>query len=81
MSFHRSPELRAAAARPSILRTVVWVSIAFVMLALSSPLQAQGHRARLSRGLAEAIGGGWLVRNRMAFEPRACGGERPGRAM
>jgi subtilisin family serine protease len=58
MSFHRSSELRAAAARPSILRTVVWVSIAFVMLALSSPLQAQGHRARLSRGLAEAIEGG-----------------------
>ena len=44
--------------RSTITRTVVWVSIAFAMLALAAPLQADGHRARLSRGLAATVGAG-----------------------
>ena len=44
--------------RRSSSRTVVWVSIAFALLALSAPALADGHKARLSRGLADAVAGG-----------------------
>ena len=54
----RSIEVRGTSPRAAITRTVVWVSVAFAMLALSSPLQADAHRARLSRGLAESVGAG-----------------------
>ena len=50
--------MRGTSTRAAVSRTVVWVSVAFAMLALSSPLQADGHRARLSRGLAESVGAG-----------------------
>ncbi len=56
MSCRRPSNPRPA--RATVARTVVWVSIAFAMLALSTPLRADGHKARLSRGLAEKIGAG-----------------------
>ena len=44
--------------RSSITRTVVWVSMAFLLFALPGVAEAGGHRARLSRGLAEGAGAG-----------------------
>src|SRR5690606_32627630 len=43
----------------SIRRTVVWVSVAFVLLSLPVMAEGQpGHRARLSRGLSQAVAKG-----------------------
>ncbi|WP_396453270.1 S8 family serine peptidase, partial [Actinomadura sp.] len=43
----------------SIRRTVVWVSVAFVLLTLPVAAEGQpGHRARLSRGLSQAVAAG-----------------------
>ena len=53
-----SPEVRVTPTRASISRTVVWVSVAFAMMALTAPVHADGHRARLSRGLAESVQAG-----------------------
>ena len=50
---------RALISRSSITRTVVWVSIAFVLLALPGAADAQrAHKARLSRGLETAVAAG-----------------------
>ena len=58
MSVLRPFALRPSSTRATVTRTVVWVSVAFAMLALSAPLQADAHRARLSRGLAEKVRAG-----------------------